>query len=194
MDMSKLPRLSQTDTPPPPPPEETVSSEAAPQPVLPYAPADRAVYGAEAFIAVIVGVIFTFLGARFGSYLLSIISHKPFHTGVIFTSTGAEVPYSQLSPGHPMINEAGMFLFGLAMLLDAAVIATANASPRLRRPLLSVALVTTTLAVLFNVYVAAVFFKDGALPLFSLLAVGIGGYSAMIQWAMFKTVPAAARR
>lgn len=192
MDISKLPRLSQTDTPPPPPPPE----EEPPQPVVAYPPAGSgggALYAGEALIAAVVGVIFTFLGLRFGSYLLSVIAHKPFHTGYTFGPNGPEVPYPQLI-NHAMINEAGMFLFGLAMLLDAAVIATANASPRLRKPLLGFALFITGLAVFFNVIVAAVFFKDGMLPLFSLLAVGIGGYSGMLQWAMFRTVPAAVRR
>lgn len=194
MDMSKLPRLSQTDAPPPPSAEEAAPRAAAPQPVLPYEPAGGgAAYAAEAWIAAIVGIIFVLLGRTFGSYLLSLIAHKPFHTGVIFTSSGQEVPYPQLQ-GHTMVNDAGMFLFGLAMLLDAVVIATAKASPRLRKPLLGFALLITGLAVLFNAYVAAVFFKDGMLPLFSLLAVGIGGYSGMLQWAMFKTVPAPARR
>jgi hypothetical protein len=191
MDISKLPKLSKTDAPPPP-----SQPEATPPPTAEYRSAGAAYNDAhsaalpvaEAWIAAIVGLIFTYLGRRFGAYLISLIAHRPFHTDIIFATgpnEGQEVPYPQLE-AHAMINDAGMFLFGLACLFDAIVIASVFLPGGVRKPLLWVALLATVAATIFNLYVAIVFFASGVLPLFSLLAVAIGGYTAVVQWIMLK--------
>src|SRR5947209_779612 len=100
MDMSKLPRLSQSDAPPPT--EAAVPAEGQPEPRR-VAPVDydrgapqSLVTAGEVWVAAIVGVIFVYVGQRFGSFLLTRLKGQPFHTGFNYTGgplDGQEVPY-----------------------------------------------------------------------------------------------------
>src|SRR5438067_641511 len=54
---------------------------------------------AEVWISAIFGIVFILIGKTFGAYLWSLITHQPFHTGVNWTSgelAGTEVAYPQL--------------------------------------------------------------------------------------------------
>src|SRR5688500_688551 len=112
MDMSKLPKLSQTPPAPPatdaqqpgatdtgvPPAVWCRSCHAPNAPgtkfcgecgarlesqALDYRPADvRAGTGAEVWVSAILGIIMMLVGRNFGAFLLARITGQPFHTGV----------------------------------------------------------------------------------------------------------------
>src|SRR5438874_1852693 len=111
MDLSKLPKLSQT---PEPPPQENAPSSN--QQVPDYGRMDSSEFvGAEVWLSAIIGLVFLLLGRRFGMYLLSLIAHRDFHTNVNWLSgakAGQEVAYRELE-GFVCYNESAMFLFGL---------------------------------------------------------------------------------
>ena len=102
MDMSKLPRLSQSPEPPPQPSPEVQQSGAQPDRSLDYGRAERggAGTGAEIWISLAIGLILMLMGGRFGTYLISQITREPFHTNVTW------------SPGTPRAGqEVGCLLY-----------------------------------------------------------------------------------
>ena len=112
MDLSKLPKLSETP-PPPVTPEKPLPDH---KPIPDYGPpAPSEMVGAEVWVSAIIGLIFLLLGRRFAIYLLSILSGKAFHTGINWISgakAGQEVGYRELE-GFVFYNESAMFVFGL---------------------------------------------------------------------------------
>ena len=209
MDMSKLPRLSNTQqhTPPPataddpsqaPPPEQPIP--ARPEPPYSEPPMTQGMLlGAEVWLAGILGIIFMLFGKNFGIWLAKTITGATYHTNVTWSQghplAGQEVPYTQLdaSMGMPFWTDASVFLFGLAMVFEALVL-TASSSSRLRRPLITTALGITILAIGFNLFAIAKLMSNGITPIISLLATAFGVYIAMYEWALLKaTNPAPPR-
>ena len=174
MDHSKLPRMSNTPDRPadagPPPAEGVPYAAPAREPRDPGA-------GAQAWLSGILGVICLLIGANFARWLLS---GGTWTTGVIWTAgpkAGQPVAYFELQHGQAW-TETGIFLFGLALVLEAAMLlASSRAGPGVRRATVGAALVVTALATLVNAGVAAYLVSIGVtLPLFSLLATAFGGY------------------
>src|SRR5688572_2022973 len=130
MDMSKLPRLSQTSKDDAPTPVAAEGSSAAPplpdRNVPDYQSRERGgdydpgySVGAEVWISVILGIVFIFMGFNFARYVAATMTGKPFHTGVDWTAgekAGTEVAYFELQGG-TAFTESGIFLFGLALIL-----------------------------------------------------------------------------
>jgi hypothetical protein len=79
-----------------------------------------------------------------------------------------------------------MFLFGLTLLMEAAVLLAVSMNARLARPLIIVGFFIAFIATAYNVLVVAILFNGGMLPLMSLLAVAFGGYVAMYLWGLMK--------
>jgi hypothetical protein len=185
MDMSKLPKFSQT----PPPPGELPPEERATTSGVRVEPSPPVASGGDIWFNVIVGIIFLLMGRSFGSYLLSTVTHQPYHTGMVWPDgdarAGLEVAYPELE-GNPMMNDSAMFVFGLAVLMDAGISVMLARQSGLARPLICLGLALTVGATAYNLYVAAVLQKNGVLPLISLLAVAVGGYIAFQQWNIFK--------
>src|SRR5437660_7764543 len=140
MDVSKLPKLSQSDPPPKNDAADTSGADthAAPRraEAIDYRPTPpEPISGGEIWFSVIVGVIFILLGHNFAGYELSRMSGKPYHTGVNWTAgpnTGQEVAYPDLQ-GYVFWNDSAMFLIGVAVVLDAllrVVIAKGGAASR----------------------------------------------------------------
>jgi hypothetical protein len=196
VDISKLPKLSQTPADPPPV-EETPAPETTPavaEPVQPHRDERREpeleVSPGEIWFNLIVGIIFLFLGQRFGGFAMATLMHQPYHTGFNWSAgpkAGQEVAYLELD-GKPYLSESAMFLFGLAVLADTALLFAIAKRSKARRVLVSIALFITAAATVYNLYIIAALMKMNVMPLVSLLAVAFGGYMAFQQWALFKII------
>ena len=201
MDMSKLPKLSQT--PAPPAAEESAaapenaSAPVEPRRVVEYrTPVDPGFSVGEIWFSLIVGVIFLLLGRSFGGYALAKVTGQPHHTGVVWSPgtplAGQEVSYRELQ-GNVFLNDSAMFLVGLAIVLDAIVRVAVYKGIRAARLLAYLGFAITVLATIYNLYAVSVLLKGNVLPLLSLLAVAMGGYISFQQWQtiqMMKQKPA----
>lgn len=241
MDISKLPRMSKTDTPhndpgpadPPPPggagfpvgPAAPHGNPEAPVPFVtasawcpncgaPLAPASKFCnacgaklqvtgstrmspgVGSEVWLSLVIGVVMMLLGHSFAGYALATLRGKPYDTGVSWVEgekAGQLVGYWELS-GFSGLTDCGIFLFGLSLVLEAAVLAVAFGTFRRKTPLVGVALLLTVVATAFNLYVVAKLFSVGVMPIISLLAVGFGGYIAFYEWTVLRDLSGDARQ
>jgi len=182
MDVSKLPRLSQT----PSPPQPDSSPPATQPPMLPAASPQLGV-GAEAWISLVIGILLLMLGWRFARYLAATLTGQTFHTEVVWTSgplAGQEVPYFNLS-GFVAISESAMFLFGLALIFEAAALFVAFGRFRFRAALVCLAAIVAFAATAYNLVAAVLLFTAGVIPTISLLAVAFGGYMVIYLWKLW---------
>lgn len=196
MDMSKLPRLSKTEAPPPPDPADALPAEPAQstrieyQSRVPQGPIDPGI-GAQVWLSAIFGILCIYLGKSFGGYLVSRLTGQPFHTNVNWTSgpkAGSEVAYPELE-GFAIWNDSAMFVFGIALLLEAAIVATIYTRFRFKKPLLALGLLVAAAATLFNlVVIFKLLSAQAGLPLWSMLAVAYGGFIVAYEWKMFRAV------
>ncbi|MDB5356969.1 MAG: hypothetical protein JWN24_3422 [Phycisphaerales bacterium] len=195
MDLSKLPRLSKTETPPAPPPTPQPQPEK-PESAVPYAPVtrgdtDAVGIGAEVWFMTIIGIVLILFGHSFIKYELSRLTHTPYHTGTNWTSgpkEGEEVAYPDLADmtgiaGGAFWTDSSVCFLGIAMILDAAARGLATMRVPGGRGLLRITLGITVFVVFYNFYVCAKIFSGGALPIISALAIAFGGYLAFFQWA-----------
>jgi hypothetical protein len=199
MDLSKLPKLS--DSPPPPsPPEPEREAPTANQPTaLPHRHEDLGIsVGAEVWIGAVFGLIFIMLGINFAKYSLAVLTGREYHTNVTWTEgerAGTEVKYPELM-GDVIWNESSLFLFGVALVLEAIVMGIAGTGVRIKRPLVALAVLIAAAATLLNLIAAGKMFSDGIMPLMSLLAVAFGGYMTIYLWKLYQQLrpfsPAAA--
>jgi hypothetical protein len=185
MDVSKLPRLSKTQTP------ETPGDLPAPEspPTVPSESRLEATpgVGAEVWFAVILAIILMLIGRPFGSYLVATATHKPFHTGVVWSEgdkEGQEVPYLELD-GHPVYSDSGPFLFGVALLVSALSQLVPVRRVGTKQIVVGLSLILMVLATAYNVYVVMKIQQFG-LPIISLLCVAFGGYIAFHEWSGLK--------
>src|SRR5262245_2700588 len=126
MDLSKLPRLSETDKQGPVPQPQTVESPA----LRAYAEPINEGAGPQVWLSAVLGVVFMLLGRNFARYAFAKLTGGEFHTGVIWQmgpKAGQEVSYFELS-GYTGYTETGIFLFGLAMVMEALVLALVHRS------------------------------------------------------------------
>jgi hypothetical protein len=237
MDVSKLPRLSQTTAPPPADPSPTTSTApAAGFPVVPVAAFPQQIFcnncgagntagsrycsgcgaelappaavlsytpetlaspgiGAEVWLSAIIGIVLMLYAHTFASWAITTITGNTFHTNVNWTAgpkAGQEATYWELE-GFTALQDMAIFLFGLAMVLEAAVLAVIHSRVRSKRPLLVAAILITFLATALNLVVAGKLFAIGVLPLLSILAVGFGGYIAAYEWRLYRYFQTPAR-
>jgi hypothetical protein len=236
MDLSKLPRLSRTDSPPPP---DAPGPETAPpppggfEPVMASAPAttqycqcgaplrsgarfcdscgapvagaaapQRAIYvggdagvGAEVWLSAIIGAFLMLLGRSFGAWLIAKVTGQTYVTGATWSTSereGQPVAYWELE-GFTALNDSAIFLFGLAMVLEAVVLAMMNTRFRRKAGLVTVALLITIAATAFNLFVSIKLLTANTMPLWSLLAVAFGGYIAVFEWRLLQQLRPAPR-
>lgn len=190
MDLSKLPRLSETDKNAPPPQPET---QLPPQPqpgqfVQYYAPPPEPGLPAQVWLSAILGIVFMMMGWTFARFMMAKLSGQPFNTGVNWVAgpkAGQPVEYFELQ-GYTAYTDTAIFLFGLAMVLEAVVLVVARRNNATSRILLSFALALTVGMVIFNVIVAGMLFQAGITPLSSILAIAFGGWMAMFEWQLMK--------
>ena len=144
--------------------------------------------GGEIWFNVVVGIIFMLLGRGFGGYAIAKITHQPHHTGQEWREgpkAGQEVDYPDLE-GNVFASESAMFLFGLAVAIDAGLRVLIYRGTSMSRPLAYLALGIIVAATLYNLYVVGVLLKGNITPFISLMAVALGGYVAFQQWATIK--------
>ena len=186
MDLSKLPKLSESPAPPPPVQDETPAP--APQPIdYGHGPTIGVSIGAEVWVSLIIGIIFLMLGFNFARYAFTTMSGHAYHTHVDWTDgpkAGTEVAYPDLT-GDVIWNDSALFIFGVALILEAIVLFIAGTNSTLKRPLVGFAAFIAAAATLLNLIAAAKMFSDGIMPLVSLLAVAFGGYMAAYEWKLY---------
>lgn len=176
MDLSKLPKLS--NTPPPPPPS----------PPLDYAPRVSAGSGAEIWISSIVGIVLLLLGRSFAAWAFTTLTGGTYQTGLNWVTgplAGQPVRYWELAGGIAW-TDSGIFLLGLALILEAIVILAATSARRNPVALILFALVLTIAATVYNGVVAGILLTMDILPLLSILAFGFGGYIAAYEFRLLK--------
>ena len=144
--------------------------------------------GAEVWVSAIVGIILMLVGMNFAKWAITTMAGGTYHTTVNWTAgpkAGQEVAYWELD-GFAALQDCGLFLFGLAMVLEAIVLVVVHSQVRAKRPLLAVALLITLTATILNLLVSAKLLSAGVLPLMSLLAVAFGGYIIAYEWRLFQ--------
>jgi hypothetical protein len=151
--------------------------------------------GAEVWVAAIVGIIVMLMGMSFAKWSIARLTGNPHHTNVTWQvgeKAGQEVDYWELE-GHVAFQDAAIFLFGLAMVLEAIVLVVIHSRVRPKLPLLALALFITFVATVMNLLVSIKLFSAGLLPLLSLLCVGFGGYIIAYEWRLFQHFQRSAR-
>jgi hypothetical protein len=184
MDVSKLPKLSQSPPPPPTP------SDSDPPPAAPMAhPADqqpvtRAVQFADVWIGIGIGAILLVMSPRFLQWAVAKIGMGQF----TWTFTNPD--------GSPLAYEDSVFFLGdIAVTAFAAVLILDGILAAVRRPVLGlrVAIALTVLTVLLNLYYVATMFSQYGPQLFSLLAFVFGIYLLTLQLSHLKLAQAVRR-
>jgi hypothetical protein len=194
MDVSKLPRLSETKPAEPaqPPADAPVPPAPLPPPPSPAShPSDYrrdsgGIAGAEIWFSIIVGLILVLYTAHFGKFLIASATGQPYHTGVEWNTgpnEGREVPYLELEGG-TFFSDSSLFLFGLALLIGGAAQFAGLVSHN--RVFAWISLGFLLLATVYCAVAVAVLFQKGVTPLMSLLCVGLGGYGVFYEWSALK--------
>lgn len=170
MDLSKLPRLSETDKHAPPP----VQEPQAERPVVSYRAEASAPAGPEAWISIAVGAIVQLMSTRFWSFVLSKLAGRAF-TWTFNDEKGAPITYTQ---SVFFIGDLALVLFGLVLIVEGFVFLFSR-----NRALLMSAFVLTCIATVFNlVYLVQMMASGYGLQIMAAIAVAFGGYIAMQQW------------
>jgi hypothetical protein len=241
VDLSKLPKLSQTPAPPPSDPVEAAPVSQPSQsgfPVIPVTPQPQQIWcanchapnpigtrfcgncgtelrggasparvepgvGAEVWVSAIVGIVLMLLGLTFAKWALTTMFGGTYDTGLTW---GAPVPgqpnqHPEGSPiaywdlrGFTALQDCAIFLFGLAMVLEAIVLLVVHSRVRAKGPLLLLAITITIAATVLNLVVSVRLLGVGVTPLLSLLAVAFGGYIAAYEWRLYQHFHRAGQR
>lgn len=170
MDLSKLPRLSETDKQTPPPPEQTLPPQ---QPVAPP-PMPAAAVGPEAWFSIGIGIILLLMFPRFLQWASSRVFGTNFNEFV--TPDGIIVPYPQV-PAFWM--DLGPTLFGIVLILEGIAMILARS-----RSVVWFAFVLTVIATGYNIIYLFMSYSTQGLALISAFAGLFGVYIAMYQWRM----------
>jgi hypothetical protein len=174
MDLSKLPKLSNTGSEQSPPPSAP-PEENRPNPVLAYGRAEHPLPGvAEAWISIAIGIILLFLFPHTIQYI-----HSPSvfeQNNPVTDANGNSVPYVN---SIFFLPDLGVTVFAGVLLLEGIILVIAR-----KRPVVLVVMVCTALAAIFNLIVVVMAYKTNGFQIVCALAAAIGGYMAMIQWQM----------
>ncbi len=204
MDASKLPRLSNTDRPAAGDAQET----GQPRPVDYMPPEPTGFVAAQAWISGILGLLVLLYSWRFGAWLLTTLTGGTYNTGVGWgppltandPPQGTPVGYwelmsfSTLRAPDVAWTEMGLFLFGLAMVVEAVMlVASVRASVGMRRLTLLAALGLAAAAAIVNVGVLIYLISIGlALPILTFVAAAFAGYMAFYlwgEWSLHRRMP-----
>ena len=184
MDFSQLPKMSKTPPTPTADGELPQATPAAARDVVPearvvYVPAPYDAGFGSVWLSLIAGLIFLAMGQTFGRWLVARASGREFATGVNWTAgpkEGTPVAYFELMGGTAW-TDTGLFLMGVALLLDAAILGILASRGRHNRALVLIAVAVTSIAMVINAGVVAYVISIGiTLPLTSLIALAVGGF------------------
>lgn len=188
MDISKLPRLSKTETPAP---QAGPSEPHESPPTIDYRP--RTVIeplssrGPEAWISIGVGLILLFVFKNFTQWWIHVMFHtsRPSFLPITDANTGAEIPYPK---SIFFLNDLCIALFSYALIIEGVALLLA------RRPwVVMFAFVVTVAAVVLNLYYLVSSYSDSGFSIISAVAVVFGGYMAWYQWRLIKDMRQANR-
>ncbi|MEA2711695.1 MAG: hypothetical protein QOF78_4296 [Phycisphaerales bacterium] len=190
MDMSKLPRMSQTPPPPPDEPQQQASQSAAPAaaPVHTAASHYREEHAyaaepiggslAEAWISIAIGLILLFATTAFR--LVQYLSSPGTFTWTFNDENGAPIKYTQTVF---IWGDAAMLLFSIVLILEGLLLFT-------RKPgLIALAFGITVLTIAVNLFFLAGMMTRGyGFQLASALAIAFGVYIAIFQWKLLQSL------
>lgn len=197
MDLSKLPKLSGNKEAPatpaagePAPPGDSPAPEApvpyagrtTPRPFAPPSP------GPDAFLSLVIGAVLMMIGRGFAEWLMATLAGRAYDTGVGWETgpkAGQAVTYWELS-GYTAVSESTVFIFGLALVVEAVVILTARMLPRAWGKLMFGSLLLTLLATAYNAVAIIILFSDGRTPIMATLLTGLGAYAVWNQWRLLR--------
>ena len=179
MDLSKLPKLSDTRSQTPEGSAEPAATapESQPLKIQPVQPPYSGPMGlAETWISVGVGAFLLLFYPRFLQWASSRLFHTHFDE-FTNTDTGAVVPYQTLPE---FWSDLGPTLLAIVLIVDGLLLFS-------RRPgLILVALFLTAISTAFNlVWVVVSYSKYGLAPI-SMLAVIFGGFILTTQWGSYQ--------
>ena len=187
MDMSKLPRMSQT---PPPPPEPSAAPQeegratggvAAPGSAyrreLEYG-VEPAPSFAEAWISIAIGLILLF--ATYALRLIQFLLSPSTFTWTFSDEKGQPIKYTQTVF---IWGDAAMLLFALVLIIDGLLLFT-------RKPaLIALAFGLTALTVATNLFYLVMMMSRGyGFQIASAIAVAFGVYIAIFQWKLLQSL------
>jgi hypothetical protein len=185
MDLSKLPKLSQTPSPP-------VDTDTVPQPsksppaIINYERrGQEASPLAEVWISIVIGLILLVMYPTMIKY----VSSRLFGTAFApFELDGTVIPYPKVYP--QFWSDLCITAFAFVLILEGVALAMLR-----KRWIVMFAFGLTITTTLLNVgFVLATFATYGP-PIVSLLASAFGGYIAIYQWRLLRSlmVPMASR-
>ncbi len=180
MDLSKLPKLSESPAPPPATPAEPAV------PVQTREPARMSYFetGIDVLISLAVGAIFLMLGAPYGGWLIATMNGEVYDTTFTWTggpNDGKIVELFELRGGTGWLY-MGHWVLGAALAIEAFLMALAAMSPRLRKPLIVLALLLCIGGAIANVVAVVMQIKMGFnQPILSVVAVLVGGVIAFFH-------------
>ena len=166
MDMSKLPRLSNSDKP--------ADNAADPQPSASndpdyYAPTINTT--AEAWISIAIGAIVLLMQRTFIAYLLGR------ETPTVSDPVRGTITYAE---SYFFIHDLGLFAFGVALVLDGILLF-------FNRPwAVIVGLAVTIIAALLNLYTVIRLYSPQGFQLFAAIAFILAVYTAIYQWKLLR--------
>jgi hypothetical protein len=169
MDLSKLPKLSDT------PKRETDATSAptvARQSPMPAAPAA----GPEVWISIAVGVITLLIYPRFLQWSFSRLFSTPFNEFMKSDGSGMVVPYTQVPE---FWSDLGITLFGIVLILEGIALVFAR-----HTFVVWIAFVLTLGMVGYNLAYVVLSYSTYGLALVSAFAVAFGVYIAAYQWRL----------
>jgi hypothetical protein len=170
MDLSKLPKLSQTSqAQQPPTPPETVQ----PPPIDPPSP-PPAIGLAEAWISIGLGILLLLVFPNTIHYLSSPTAFQ--QANPVTDAQGNVIPYAN---SVFFWTDLGVTVFAVALILEGIILAAA----RKMAPLMA-AFCVTIVAALFNVFVVAHAYSIIGFPIVCGLGVVVLVYMAMTQWRL----------
>jgi hypothetical protein len=180
MDISKLPKLSQSDAPPPvsPPPTPVDPTGAR---SIQFAPPSRV---AEAWISIAIGAILLLCYPRTLEFFSSRIFHTAFNDDFLDTD-GSKILYRNTIF---FWSDLAITAFAVVLIFDGILMVRAR-----HHAVVLAALCLTILATLGNLIYLVMTFSSGV-PIISALAVAFGVYIAISQWSAFRLLSTASRQ
>lgn len=172
MDLSKLPKFSESPPPPPPPPKADGSLPPT-SGIRVNTQVSRADLGMEVLIALVLGAIFLMQGAPFGAWLMAKMRGQPHATGVEWLD-GTPVKFFDLQGGTAWLY-LGEWVLGACLLLDAVLLIALLVIPRLGRGAIMLAMFLGAAGAAANVVAIVMQVRAGfTQPIMSLVCVFIG--------------------
>jgi len=177
MDLSKLPRLSETDKQTPPPQAQSDPAPALRPLTYEYAQPPALASAADAWINIAIGAILLLMNPRMLQWIGSRIFGSQFNE--FMKPDGTVVPYPQVPE---FWSDLGPTLFAIVLIAQGIMTA---ALPR-RRPILLAIFGLTVIATAFNFIYLITSYSTHGLAMVSALAVVFGVYMAIQQWSVLQ--------